>query len=169
MGGFGRSARSPLTVCLRHLGIASSFKAPHSLLQLSFHTGNRSPHLTKQPLETVDLLLLNFARVQSSQLCRERVHCVLLIVQPPECADDAGFTPVQSHVALLALAPSQTQTHTHTHFFFFFYILLKVWQLKLVGTTAAASRSRAPIQECSHASNQRISPAESRRSGSQVR
>lgn len=35
------------------------------------------------------------------QATRQRVHCVLLIVQPLECADDAGFTLVQSHCCTL--------------------------------------------------------------------
>lgn len=39
------------------------------------------------------------------QAIRRRVHCVLLIVQPLECADDAGFTLVQSHCCTLHSGP----------------------------------------------------------------
>ena len=48
-------------------------------------------------------MLLNFVHVCSLDLAaeRQREHCVLLIVQPLECADDAGFTPVQSHCCIL--------------------------------------------------------------------
>lgn len=48
-----------------------------------------------------------YSWLHSSQLCRQRhsVHSVLLIVQPQECADDAGFTLVQSHCCTLPSGP----------------------------------------------------------------
>lgn len=48
-----------------------------------------------------------YSWLHSSQLCRQRhsVHSVLLIVQPQECADDAGFTLVQSHCRTLPSGP----------------------------------------------------------------
>lgn len=48
-----------------------------------------------------------YSWLHTSQLCRQhdRVHSVLLIVQPQECADDAGFTLVQSHCCTLPSGP----------------------------------------------------------------
>ncbi len=50
------------------------------------------------------------------QATRQRVHCVLLIVQPLECADDAGFTLVQSHCCTRHSGPVRLPC-SHSYFY----------------------------------------------------
>lgn len=52
------------------------------------------------------------------QATRQSVHCVLLIVQPLECADDAGFTLVHSHsCTLLSVRLSCSPSYFYTLYF----------------------------------------------------
>lgn len=59
------------------------------------------------------------------QATQQSVHCVLLIVQPLECADDAGFTLVPSHCcARLSVRLSCSPSYFYTLFIckFFRYV-----------------------------------------------
>lgn len=119
--------------------------------------------------------------LQTSQLCRQhdRVHCVLLIVQPLECADDAGFTLVQSHCCTLHSGP--VRLSCSPSYFYMLYFYKFVSYAKFLGNTPAAELSRTLMQKYSHASKpmnksacskltyicHKFSPC--RESGSQVR
>lgn len=92
------------------------------------------------------------------QATRQRVHCVLLIVQPLECADDAGFTLVQSHCCTLHSGP--VRLSCSPSYFYTLYFCKFVSYAKFLGTTATAAAgvlSRTLVGKCGHASNRWMS------------
>lgn len=89
------------------------------------------------------------------QATRQRVHCVLLIVQPLECADDAGFTLVQSHCCTLHSGP--VRLSCSPSYFYMLYFCKFVSYAKFLGTTPEAVLSRILIRKYSHTSNRWIS------------
>lgn len=88
------------------------------------------------------------------QATRQRVHCVLLIVQPLECADDAGFTLLQSHCCTLHSGPFGLSCSPS--YFYTLYFCKFVSYAKFLGTMPAVVLSRALIRKYSHTLNRWI-------------
>ena len=89
------------------------------------------------------------------QATRRRVHCVLLIVQPLECADDAGFTLVQSHCS--TLHSGLVRLSCSSSYFYALHFCMFFSYANVSGDHANSGIIKDPDAECGHTSNWWIS------------